>query len=215
MDTPADSTVPDDSWLVRGDADPAGIADHYDRWAEAYDDDLVRWSYRAPEVAARAVLDASPHPDSLLDVGCGTGMVGAALRAGGYTGTLTGLDISEDSLARARHRYDDVRVADLTRPLDLPDDAFGALTCVGVMTYLPDVEATWREFTRVVQPGGRIVMTQREDLWEPRACQDAVDRLAEEGRWSPIDIHGPAAYLPEADGALADLGCYYLTLQVR
>jgi hypothetical protein len=31
------------------------------------------------------------------------------------------------------------------------------LVCAGVMTYLPDVEAVWREFARVVRAGGLVV----------------------------------------------------------
>ena len=85
------------------------------------------------------------------------------------------------------------------------------LVCVGVMTYLPDVEAVWREFARVVRPGGLVVVTQREDLWEPRDCQEIIDRLAADGVWTPLDVSGPAPYLPEATGGLADLGCYYVT----
>lgn len=222
MDGDRDSTArtdggaaPDDDWLVRADADPGGIAGHYDTWADDYDADLARWSYQAPRVAAAGVLAQSP-PTSVLDVGCGTGLVGAALREAGYRGRLVGIDISESSLQRARARgaYDDVRAADLTQPLDFGDDAFAALACVGVMTYLPDVEGTWREFARVTEPGGRLVVTQREDFWEPRDCQAVIDRLEDEGVWSAVEVRGPAPYLPEADGALADLGCYYVTLQV-
>ena len=88
------------------------------------------------------------------------------------------------------------------------------LVCVGVMTYLPDVEAVWREFARVVRSGGLVVVTQREDLWEPRRCQEVVDRLATEGLWTPLDVSGPAPYLPEAIGGLAELGGYYVTARI-
>jgi hypothetical protein len=78
------------------------------------------------------------------------------------------------------------------------------------MTYLPDVEAVWREFARVVRPGGMVVVTQREDLWVPRGCHAVVDRLAADGVWTPVEVRGPAPYLPDSSGALGDLGCYYV-----
>jgi predicted TPR repeat methyltransferase len=208
----ADDEVPNDDWLIQGNADPREVAERYDTWAESYDADLDAWSYQAPAVAADTVLAGEPPPGSVLDVGCGTGLVGKALRARGYTGRLEGLDISQESLrlAQASGAYDAVRPADLQQPLPLADDAVDALACVGVMTYLPDVEAVWREFARVVRPGGMVVVTQREDLWVPRECQAVVDRLAADGVWTPVDVRGPAPYLPDSSGPLGDLGCYYV-----
>ena len=208
----ADDEVPNDDWLIQGNADPREVAERYDAWAESYDADLDAWSYQAPAVAADTVLAREPRPGSVLDVGCGTGLVGKALRARGYTGRLEGLDISQESLRLAQESgaYDAVRPADLQQPLPLADDAVDALVCVGVMTYLPDVEAVWREFARVVRPGGLVVVTQREDLWEPRGCQAVVDRLASDGVWTPVDVPGPAPYLPDSSGALGGLGCYYV-----
>lgn len=206
---------PDDDWLILGNADPHEVAERYDRWADRYDADLDAWSYQAPAVAADLVL-AHPRPHSVLDVGCGTGLVGRALRARGYEGQLTGLDISQASLRLAEQSgaYDALRPADLQQPLPMDDHAVDTLVCVGVMTYLADVETTWREFARVVRPQGRIAVTQREDLWEPRQCQDVVDRLAADGVWTPLEVRGPAPYLPDSTGALGTLGCYYVVATV-
>ncbi len=87
--------------------------------------------------------------------------------------------------------------------------------CVGVLTYLPELEAVWREFARVVRPGGIVAMTQREDLWEPRGCRALLDRLESEGVWRGLDVSGPAPYLPGSEGPLAELGAYYVTVEVR
>lgn len=61
-------------------------------------------------------------------------------------------------------------------------------SCVGVMTYLPDVDGTWRELARVVRPGGLVVLTQ-QDL-------------------------AAAPYLPEGSGGTPEIACYYLTARV-
>jgi len=205
-----------DDWLLEGTTDPREVADRYDEWAESYDEDLASWSYRAPGVVAETVVTRQPDARSVLDVGCGTGLVGQALRARGCAARIVGLDISQTSLLVA-HRtgsYDELEPADLQQPLDVESDSVDVLVCAGVMTYLPDVEAAWREFARVVRPGGLVVVTQREDLWDPRKCQEVIDRLATDGVWTPLDISGPAPYLPQADGGLAGLGCYYLTARI-
>jgi len=211
---PDDVTIGD--WLQQDPSDPQAVAGRYDEWAQSYDDDLASWSYQAPSVVAEAVVSRHPDADSVLDVGCGTGLVGRALRARGFQGRLTGLDISEASLAIAEQSgaYDALERADLQQRLAVEDESVDALACVGVMTYLPDVEAAWREFARVVRPGGIMVVTQREDLWDTRGCQAVVDRLQDEQVWSPVDITGPAPYLPEGYGGTPAVGCYYLTARV-
>ena len=205
-----------DDWLLQGTTDPGEVADRYDKWAESYDDDLDSWSYQAPAVVAETVVTRQPDARSVLDVGCGTGLVGKALRARGCAARMVGLDISQTSLRVARQTgcYDVLEPADLQQPLGFEDNAFDVLVCAGVMTYLPDVEAVWREFARVVRSEGLVVVTQREDLWEPRRCQDVIDRLARDGAWTPLDVGGPAPYLPQASGGMAELGCYYLAARI-
>lgn len=213
----ASDQVPDDDWLVAGGGgDARDVAAHYDGWARSYLADLDAWSYQAPARVAATVTTQRPEARTLLDVGCGTGMVGQALRAAGCRAELTGLDISEESLRVAQEsgHYAALQPADLQQPLPVHDDSYDVVVCVGVMTYLPDTEAVWRELARAARPGGLVVVTQREDLWQPRGCRAVVDRLTADGVWTPLEVAGPAPYLPDAEGALAHLGAYYLTAEV-
>ncbi len=208
--------VPIGDWLHQGTSDPGEVANRYDEWAKGYDDDLTSWSYQAPTVVAAIVVSRRPEAGSALDVGCGTGLVGRALRTRGFTGQIVGLDISHASLEIARQcgAYDSVERADLQQRLPFADDSVDAVVCVGVMTYLPEVEAVWREFARVARPGGLVVATQREDLWHTRRCQAVVSRLQDEGVWTLLAITGPGPYLPEGYGGTPEVNCYYLTALV-
>jgi predicted TPR repeat methyltransferase len=213
----APEAVPIGDWLHQGTSDVREVADRYDEWARSYDDDLAAWSYQAPAVVAETVSTRNPAAGSVLDVGCGTGLVGRALRARGFAGKILGLDISQASLAIARQggAYDSLEHADLQQSLAFEDDSVDAVTCVGVMTYLPEVEALWREFARVARPGGLVAATQRDDLWHARACPAVVDRLRAEGVWTPLEITGPARYLPEGYGGTPEVACYYLTALIN
>ena len=213
----APDDVPIADWLDASSDDPAAVAERYDAWAQSYDDDLASWQYQGPVVVADTVRTRLPDAASVLDVGCGTGLVGRELRFRGFTGRLVGLDLSQASLDLAQQSgaYDDLHRADLQQPLPLDDAGFDAAVCVGVMTYLPEVEAAWREFARLVRPGGVVVVTQREDLWATRDCQGVVDRLTADGVWTQLDLTGPAPYLPDGYGGTPAVPCYYLTAGVR
>src|SRR5260370_2084927 len=89
-----------------------------------------------------------------LEIGVGTGLVGAALQSGGRR--VVGVDISVQMLQRARSRKLAVARADA---LALPfvsgslDDAYS----VWVLHLVADPAAVLREVMRVLRPGGRYV----------------------------------------------------------
>ena len=197
-------------------ADPAQVAEYYDQWAADYDHDLVTWDYRAPSRAASLFVTYAPRVERLLDAGCGTGMAAAALRHAGFDGVIDGVDVSESSRSMARERgvYDQLSYADLQRPLDIATNTYGGVVCVGVMTYVPQVQQCWSELCRVVQPGGIIVVTQREDHWRNRNCAAIVDALCADGLWDPVLTTEAEPYLPHSPGDVAELGVHYLVARV-
>lgn len=207
---------PSKGWLYHGGADTAEVAERYDKWADTYDEEIRSWSYTAPEVVAEIVVTRMPDATSVLDAGCGTGLVGQALRSAGFLGEIHGIDLSEESLPVAKRSgaYTTLQPADLQQPLSAADDSVDVLVCVGVMTYVPDVDAAWHEFARVVRPGGLVVVTQREDLWESRDCQGVIDLLSAEGVWTPLAVTGPESYLPGNTEGMGPVGVYYVTAQV-
>jgi methyltransferase-like protein 27 len=64
------------------------------------------------------------------------------------------------------------------------------------LTYVPDVGAIWAEFCRVTRPGGAIVLTQRDDVWRERRCDDLLHDLERTGTWTVVHLSPPASYLP-------------------
>lgn len=207
------STPGDDGWLASGIADASDVEAYYDGWAAAYDGDLAAWEYRAPSVVATLVTEHRPDANDVLDAGCGTGLAGRALRTNGYAGLLVGVDLSVASLgfAGGDGTYTALSRCDMQRPLPFADDSFDALMCVGVMTYVPDVEACWREFARIVRPAGIVVVTQREDVWHERDTADVVDRLEQDGTWRPVSVSGPEPYLPGHDDFADRIGVHYVS----
>lgn len=141
--------------------------------------------------------DAIPVGSELLDVGCGTGLTGLALRLAGFVGPIDGVDLSATSLKEAeRHdMYRSLSTVDLqTLPIPIVNDTYDALLCVGVLTYIPDGENVLREFARCVKPGGQILTTQRDDLFRERGDNSMFERLSDVV--SDIRISESLPYLP-------------------
>lgn len=204
-------------WLLGGGDDVADIAHRYDDWAATYDDELEAWSYRAPEIAAALAIGHGRGLAPVLDAGCGTGRVGRALRRLGYGSELIGADASPASLdvARGQGVYDALGPVDLQAALPWEDDRFGAITCVGVMTYVPDVEACWREFARIGRRDAVVVATQRDDLFDERDTGGAIDRIVADGLWDVIDVSDPQPYLPGNADFGTEIGVRYVVARVR
>ncbi len=171
----------------------------YDRWAESYDHDLADWGYEVPERLAAAVValgtEAGPA-QPVLDAGCGTGLIGVALAAGGI-GDITGIDASTASLRAADRTgaYRELIEVDLDEPLPFADASFVAVVCGGVIGYVDDVAAVLGELIRVTLPGGSVMFTERSDFWGERNYEALLATLA---RSSTYDVSSgePQPYLP-------------------
>ncbi|MCU1640470.1 MAG: methyltransferase type 11 [Nocardia sp.] len=140
--------------------DPAQ-ANGYDTIADGYtaenETSLLNAYYERP---AMLELAGDVTGQRILDAGCGSGPLFAALRDRGAI--VTGIDASAGMLELARRRLGadaDLRVADLANPLPFPDDAFDDVVASLVLHYLQDWAQTLAELRRVLTPGGRLLVS--------------------------------------------------------
>ena len=95
----------------------------------------------------------------MLDVGCGTGQLGAAIASEGFD--VFGVDLSPSMVARARERGLAGTFAAVTTALPFADDSFDLALTVATLHHLETPErvaATVREMGRVVKRGGFVVL---------------------------------------------------------
>jgi predicted TPR repeat methyltransferase len=144
---------------------PEAFVGHlFDDMAATFDEHLVeKLGYRIPpriaEVAG-AWLDGRPRPRVILDLGCGTGLVGDALR--GRFESLHGVDLAPKmvALAKARRLYAGVETGDLVAWLGMRPAAEACfIVAADVFVYLGDLAPTFAAASRALAPGGRFAFS--------------------------------------------------------
>ncbi len=146
------------------DCDRSTVSRRYDRIAE-YIPFFDRLFFLPADLRRKAVARLGlSRGDSVLDIGCGTGVNFPYLRAAvGPAGRIHGVDISTGMLRKARQRRDargwdnieltECDVADYTAPTLLD----GVLFSLSYNT-MPHHRAVLRHAWRQLRPGGRLVI---------------------------------------------------------
>lgn len=174
----------------------------FNQFADTFD--VTLWKhleYRVPQMAAEILLKAYPDRKfNVLDLGCGTGLVGVHL--GQLDGFIIGVDLSEEMIRKAAQhnvyaRFHNVNVLDALR--DTPGDHYEAITCCDVLVYVGDLSEVVPNALRILKPGGHFIFsceaaTEEEDDLVLRATNryahkaSAVRRLCEQAGFAEVNI---------------------------
>ncbi len=172
----------------------------YARWADSYDRTFIEAKgYQYHEHVAD-LLVAGDRPDGpVLDVGCGTGAVGEALRARGVA-EIDGVDISREMLQQAGKKeldgpvYRNLLEADLTQPLQLESDTYAGLTSSGTFTHGHLLAAPLNELVQTVKSGGRCAVGINAAHWTDHGFERWFDAAVVDGVIRPFEIHRKKVY---------------------
>lgn len=134
----------------------------FDGVAPMFDANLVQGlGYRLPQQVAERLQAWRPARDfSVLDLGCGTGLLGRHL--GRLYGRLVGVDVSPRMLEQAARLevYDELLAVGMAEGLARqPDRSFDVVTALDVLVYVGDLAPALPDLVRVLRPGGRLVLS--------------------------------------------------------
>lgn len=148
----------------------------YAKWAPVYDVLCGPVFLNGRRAAAKAAHEVGGR---ILEIGVGTGL---SFDDYDHTTEITGIDISEPMIARARERLasgrypfvKELRVMDASA-LDYPDASFDCVVGQFVITLVDNPERVLSECARVLRPGGQIILVNH--LYSEKGIAAAVERL--------------------------------------
>lgn len=167
----------------------------FDEQAPIYDEgmqgDHARALYPCILEEARRAMEGTPVP-SVLDVGCGTGMLSERLLGAFPSCRLAGVDLSPAMVERARARLAgraEVREVDAER-LPFHDGAFDLVVCNDSFHHYPDPDRAAFQMWRVLRKGGALVLG---DVWQPAPARAVMNA------WMPFSHEGDVRIYSEAE----------------
>lgn len=182
--------------LTGGESERA--SDHYvkllfDGYAARFDSHLVKeLRYETPQLVAgllAAHAGAGEPRWDVLDLGCGTGLVGAAIAR--HARRIVGVDLSPGMLAKAREtgHYERLEAKELVEMMRGERAAsYDSVTAADVFVYVGKLDDAAREIARVLRPGGLVAFSVESLDALPEAGDETMRargyRLNSSGRYA-------------------------------
>ncbi|MGV8831856.1 MAG: methyltransferase domain-containing protein [Devosia sp.] len=138
------------------------VPDLFDTYADNFDAHLTGpLQYRIPQAIHDMLADRAPL-GSVLDIGCGTGLVGAALNE--MVAAIDGIDIAPKMTRKAHERgiYRHLRTGDALEVLALDPELSGPydlVTAADVFVYIGPLEAVFATVASLLAPGSLFVFS--------------------------------------------------------
>ena len=188
------------------------VRDFYDDWGneKKYDQDMCDWNYTGPKEVVDTFKSYVTKKDTLIfDAGCGSGLVGQALRDQGFL-KFDGADLSQTLLdAIPPNLYRSLYRVDLNQSLNIPDNTYDAVTCVGTFTYGHVKADALNEFVRITKDGGLLCLTINEGIYIDSGFDTKLATLENDGVWKKLEFF-KSDYLASKN-VNAWLGLYQVT----
>ena len=167
------------------------LTEVYRDWAKKYDydNDHVLGTVSQPKSVNLLSTRLKDKTAKIIDVGCGTGLVGDNLKAKDFI-YFDGLDISKDMLSIAKSRgYRNLFLGSLNKQLPVFDNAYDAGMCIGVFTHGHVSSDRFNELCRIVKPGGYVCFTINEGVFEEYGFKEMIAEFQLNKVWEVISLY--------------------------
>ena len=139
------------------------VSAHFDKYSEQFDSSLIEdLSYMGPQLINKLVdklFVSNEAKIDILDLGCGTGLIGETLSS--RASALIGVDLSSSMLekAAARHYYDNLIQDDCITYLANTQQIYTLITAVDMLIYLGDLSVFFSLVCNKLIKNGHFIFT--------------------------------------------------------
>jgi len=123
------------------------------------------WFRARNEVIVWALRRYFPHLRTFLEIGCGTGVVLAAIRDAFPGAELTGSELSAAGLGFAARRVGGARLTKMDGRRIPYENAFDVVGAFDVLEHIEDDVAVLQQMRRAVVPGGGLIVSVPQHPW--------------------------------------------------
>ena len=162
----------------------------YKEWAAAYDHDNDNLLGTVSQPLSVQIFQEYVKDKSLriIDVGCGTGLVGVELGKAGFS-NFDGIDISQEMIDIAKQRgYSKLFIGSLNVSLPCENNEYDSALCVVVFTHGHVGSNRLDELVRIVKPGGIICFTVNEGVYDSYGFDSKIKNLESTNIWKILEI---------------------------
>ena len=174
--------------------------DFYDTWANSYDSVVSENGYATPARCAAALAERiGDKSGPILDIGCGTGISGTALKAVGFP-TLDGCDFSAEMLAQAKDKnvYRDLFNTNLEEPFPFKPGTYAHLAAIGVLNPGHAPASTLDDVLMLLDSGGLFVFSLNDHALEDKSYEARINEHVDCGN-ARLLFREYGDHLPEID----------------
>jgi ubiquinone/menaquinone biosynthesis C-methylase UbiE len=147
---------------------------YYDRFAAGYEAQRHHGYHRLVDELELELVRKYGAGRDVFEAGCGTGLL--LREAASFARSAVGLDLSRGMLAPARDRGLRVVQGSLTE-VPLPSASFDLVYSMKVLAHVPPIERALHELTRLVRPGGHLLL----EFYNPWSLRALAKRVAGPG----------------------------------
>ena len=167
------------------------VMKYYDEWGEKdkYNKDMVEWNYTGPKETVDVFKKYIDNKEILIfDAGCGTGLVGLQLKKFGFK-YFHGADLSQKLLDTVPENvYQKLIKVDLNKTINVQDNFYDAIMCVGTFTFGHVKPQALDEFVRITKKDGLICFTINEGIFEEYGFDKKIKDFKKDNKWEELEF---------------------------